>query len=70
MSCRTMYYFPSFLAPLTLSQSHSPGQGLHPGLEGPMPDDDPREASADVSGRTCGTKEEEGVMSVSGNGGA
>ena len=35
-----------------------------------MPDDDPREASADVSGRTCGTKEEEGVMSVSGNGGA
>ena len=35
-----------------------------------MPDDDPREASADVSGRTCGTKEEEDVMSVSGNGGA
>ena len=35
------------------SLTHSPGQGLHPGLEGAVPDDDPREASADVSGRTC-----------------
>ena len=34
-----------------------------------MPDDDPREASADVSGRTCGTKEKEGVSQVSGDGG-
>ena len=63
-------HLPSHLASPTMSLTHSPCQGLHPGLEGPMPDDDPREASADVSGRTCGTKEEEGVMSVSGNGGA
>lgn len=27
-----------------------PGQGLHPGLEGPMPDDDPGQAGPDVPG--------------------
>ena len=29
-----------------------------------MPDDDPREASADVSRRTCGTKEKGGKITL------
>ena len=51
----------SFLAspPLPDFLSHSPCQALHPGLEGAVADDDPREASPDVPRRTCGTKEKE-----------
>ena len=44
---------------LTSSLTHSPCQALHPGLEGAVADDDPREASPDVPRRTCGTKEKE-----------
>ena len=47
---------------------HSPGQGLHPGLEGAVPDDDPREASADVSGRTCNKGGEGNYMRKDANG--